>query len=65
MDHEEPTKEAVMDIGKEKPARIIEPATVPVPARTPAKDPIPQRAPRREPATPSTPKRVPTKVPAR
>ena len=59
-DRKDPTN---MDIGKEKPARVVEPATIPVPERTPV--PQPQRAPKREPATPATPRRDPRKVPAR
>jgi hypothetical protein len=57
-----------MDIGPEKPARVIEPATIPVPARerrTAPATPVPQRAPKRTPATPATPRRDPRKVPAR
>jgi hypothetical protein len=52
-----------MDIGKQKPARVVEPITTPVPQRertAPARRP--QTAPTRTPA--KTPEKAPVKVPA-
>lgn len=54
-----------MDIGPEKPARVITPLTIPVPQRRTAPAPTRQPVPRREPATPSPSKPAPVKTPAK
>lgn len=50
-----------MEIGVEKPARIVEPIENPVPERVPQKAPARKAPPRRTP----TPKREPAKNPER
>jgi hypothetical protein len=58
-------KVRAMDIGTQKPARIMEPAVIPVPTEEPARkaDPVrPLRAPRKAPdKAPAKPRKVPVK----
>jgi hypothetical protein len=54
-------KETLMEIGKEKPARIVTPIENPVPERVPQRAPARRTAPTRTPA----PTPAPTKVPVR
>jgi hypothetical protein len=53
-----------MDIGTQKPGRVVTPVEEPVPAReTRPATPAPQRAPKQVPAEPSRPRRDPRRVP--
>lgn len=56
-----------MDIGKQSPARIITPATVPVPKEQPRRPAVPAEPGRSKPSRPAPldPEKVPEKVPSK